>query len=231
MENTPTIHNNAKYGDIADVVIMPGDPKRAKYIAENFLENAKCFNELRGMLGYTGNYKGKRVSVMGSGMGIPSMGIYSFELYKFYDVKKIIRIGSCGSYNGSINILDICLVDKCFCEGNFALTLRNSKSHIIGSSNNLNKEIIKKCNAITVECFEWYTNKYKMLKRIPKDFKYDVSEMEAYALLNTAKMLNREAACLLTVADSHVNNKKVSAKQRECAFNNMIKLALETITK
>ena len=122
----PTVHNNAKKGEIAKIVLMPGDPLRAKYIAENFLEDVVCFNELRLMLGYTGTYKGKKISVMGSGMGMPSIGIYAYELYKFYDVEKIIRIGSCGAYDDSLELLDTILVDSAYSESNFALTFRNN---------------------------------------------------------------------------------------------------------
>lgn len=234
----PTPHNSASVGDIADIVIMPGDPKRAKYIAENFLENVVCFNEVRGMLGYTGKYKGKKVSVMGSGMGIPSMGIYAYELYKFYNVNTIIRIGSCGSYGQRLKLLDTYLVDKVFCEGNFALTLRNSNEHIIEASQDINEKIVKTAdtlkidlkigNNITCECFDWYIDKKKMLSRIPKDFDYETVEMEAYALFNTAKYLDKKAACILTVVDSNTDMKTVSSEDREKSLNDMIILALES---
>ena len=115
-----TPHNEAKLGEIAKTVIMPGDPLRAKYIAENFLENAKLVNQVRGIFAYTGTYKGNEVTVMASGMGMPSMGIYCYELYKFYDVENIIRIGSCGAYNEKLNLFDTILVDKSYTEGNFA---------------------------------------------------------------------------------------------------------------
>ena len=115
-----TAHNHAKLGDIAKTVLMPGDPLRAKFVAETFLEDAKCFNTVRGMLGFTGKYKGKEISIMAHGMGIPSIGIYSYELYKFYGVENIIRIGSCGSYVEELNLLDTLLVNESYTTGSFA---------------------------------------------------------------------------------------------------------------
>ena len=116
----PTPHNNANINDIAKTVIMPGDPLRAKYIAENFLENSKLVNSVRNMLAYTGTYKGKEITVFASGMGMPSIGIYCYELYKFYNVDTIIRIGSCGAYTEDLNIFDTILIDRTYTEGNFA---------------------------------------------------------------------------------------------------------------
>ena len=117
-----TPHNEANLGDIAKTVIMPGDPLRAKYIAENFMTDIKLVNSVRGIYAYTGKYKGKEITVMASGMGMPSMGIYSYELYKFYNVENIIRIGSCGSYKPELKLFDIVLAENTFSEGNFALT-------------------------------------------------------------------------------------------------------------
>ena len=131
----PTPHNEAKLGEIAKTVIMPGDPLRAKYIAENFLENVKLVNQVRGMYAYTGTYHGKELTVMASGMGMPSMGIYSYELYQFYGVENIIRIGSCGSYKPELKLFDIILAEKVFSEGNFALTLNNDTCHIVQATN------------------------------------------------------------------------------------------------
>ena len=116
----PTPHNEAKLGEIAKTVIMPGDPLRAKYIAEKFLENAKLVNQVRGIYAYTGTYKGNEVTVMASGMGMPSMGIYCYELYQFYNVENIIRIGSCGAYKPELKLFDIILADKVYSESNFA---------------------------------------------------------------------------------------------------------------
>ena len=139
-QGAPTIHNEARPGDIAKTVLMPGDPMRAKHIAENYLQDVFCFNKVRGMLGFTGNYKGKRVSVMGSGMGAPSMGIYSFELFKFYDVDNIIRIGTCGSSDINVDIMDIILATKSYSQSTFALMQAGFTENNMPASEFLNKK-------------------------------------------------------------------------------------------
>ena len=149
------IHCNAKKEDIAKTVLMPGDPLRAKYIAENFLENARLVNTVRNMLAYTGTYKGKEITVFSHGMGMASMGIYCYELYKFYDVENIIRIGSCGAYSEDLNIFDTILVDKSYTEGNFAYEWNEKDCHLIESSEFLNEIIEKYCER----------NKYSLYKR------------------------------------------------------------------
>ena len=160
------IHCNAKKEDIAKTVLMPGDPLRAKYIAENFLENARLVNTVRNMLAYTGTYKGKEITVFSHGMGMASMGIYCYELYKFYDVENIIRIGSCGAYSEDLNIFDTILVDKSYTEGNFAYEWNEKDCHLIESSEFLN-EIIEstakeinipyiKGNTLCSDCFDGY---------------------------------------------------------------------------
>ena len=136
-----TPHNEANLGDIAKTVIMPGDPLRAKYIAENFLDDYKLVNQVRGMYAYTGHYKGTEITVMASGMGIPSMGIYCYELFKFYDVENIIRIGSCGGFVPELNMFDIVLSKSIYSESNFALTFNNENCHIVDSSSELNNII------------------------------------------------------------------------------------------
>ena len=136
-----TPHNEANLGDIAKTVIMPGDPLRAKYIAENFLQNYKLVNSVRGMYAYTGKYKNKEITVMASGMGMPSMGIYCYELYKFYEVENIIRIGSCGAYKPELKLFDIILSENVFSESNYALTLNNDNCHLVSADSNLNSII------------------------------------------------------------------------------------------
>ena len=136
-----TPHNNANLGDIAENVLMPGDPLRAKYIAENFLTDYKLVNTVRNMFAYTGNYKGKKLTVFSSGMGMPSMGIYSYELFKFYNVNNIIRIGTCGAYSPKLNLLDTILVDNSFTIGNFAKALNNDDCHLVHSSDKINNKI------------------------------------------------------------------------------------------
>lgn len=235
----PTPHNEAKLGEIAKTVIMPGDPLRAKYIAENFLENATLVNKVRGMYAYTGDYKGTRISVMAHGMGIPSIGIYCYELYKFYNVENIIRIGSCGGYKPELKLFDIILSEKVFSESNFALTLNNDDCHIVEANKELNdiiEETAKKCsinivkgNTVTTDCFDLYmTDVNKFLDRIPKDFNPVSAEMEAFALFYLAKMFNKKASCLMSVVDSKYIKEVATPEERESGLNNMIKLALES---
>ena len=234
-----TPHISSKKEDIAKTVLCPGDPLRAKYIAENFLENSRLVNSVRNILAYTGTYKGKEITVFASGMGMPSMGIYCYELYKFYDVETIIRIGSCGAYDDSLNLMDTVLVKKSYTEGNFAKALNNKDCHLIESDLDLNNKIKQtaeklniKCiegNAPCSECFDYYIEDINtLLNRLPSDLKISACEMEAFALFYTAKYLNKKAACLLTVVDSHYKKQEISAEAREKSLNNMIILALET---
>ncbi len=237
-----TPHNEAHLGDIAKTVIMPGDPLRAKYIAENFLENAKLVNQVRGMYAYTGTYQGKTITVMASGMGMPSMGIYCYELYKFYEVENIIRIGSCGAYKPELNLFDIILADNIFTEGNFALTLNNDYCHIVEASKELNEKILDTAleknikiitgNTVCTDCFDVYmTDVNQFLDRIPKDFNPISAEMEAFALFYTAKLLNKKASCLMSVVDSKFITDIATANERQTGLNTMIKLALDSSIK
>ena len=237
-----TPHNEANKGEIAKIVIMPGDPLRAKRIAEKYLENYHLVNQVRNMLAYTGEYKGKEITVMASGMGMPSMGIYCYELYKFYGVESIIRIGSCGAYIPELKLLDLILVDKTYTESNFALTLNNEDIHLVKPDSELNRfieETAKKENipytkgtTLCSDCFDYYmTDINQLFKRKPEEVQIIGAEMEAFALLYTAKMLNKKAASILTVVDSHFYKQELSSKDREKSLNAMIKLALETATK
>ena len=237
-----TPHINSKKEEISKIVLMPGDPLRAKYIAENFLENYKLVNSVRNILAYTGYYKDKKITVFASGMGMPSIGIYSYELYKFYDVDTIIRIGSCGAYSENLNLFDTILVDKSYTEGNFAFALNGVDEHIAASSNAINTIIEKtatelsipyiKGNTLCSECFDYYVkNIDELIARFPKDLNIIGAEMEAFALFYTAKYLRKSASCLLTVVDSHYKNQEISAEAREKSLNNMIQLALESATK
>lgn len=236
----PTPHNEAKSDEIAKTVIMPGDPLRAKYISENFLENAKLVNQVRGIYAYTGKYKGKDVTVMASGMGMPSMGIYSYELYKFYDVQNIIRIGSCGAYIPELKLFDIVLSENVYSESNYALTLNNDDCHMISSSDELNNSIklaSKKSNidivcgnTVCTDCFDIYmTDVNKFLDRIPDNFNPISAEMEAFALFYNAKLLNKKAACLMSVVDSKYIDKVATSNERQTGLNNMIMVALESL--
>ena len=239
MSDTPTIHNSANYGDIAKIVLMPGDPLRAKFIADKYLKNVVCFNELRGMLGFTGLYKGKKVSVMGSGMGMPSIGIYSYELFKFYGVEKIIRIGSCGAYSEDLDLLDTILVNKAYSESSFALTFSGCTDKVVTSSSELTDSLdnvakrldikVKRGTILTSDCFDYYIDIKSLLNRIPKDINCMAADMECYGLFHVANTLNKSAACLLSVVDSHAKKSLVSSKDREISLKNMIEIALESI--
>ncbi len=237
-----TPHNEANLGDIAKTVIMPGDPLRAKYIAETFLDEYKLVNSVRGMYAFTGKYKGKEITVMASGMGMPSMGIYSYELYKFYEVENIIRIGSCGSYKPELKLFDIILSENVYSESNFALTLNNEDCHMVSSDKYLDNIIINTAkenninlyvgNTVCTDCFDVYmTDVNKFLNRIPKELNPISAEMEAFALFYVAKVLNKKAACLMSVVDSKYITDVATPEERQTGLNNMIKLSLDSILK
>lgn len=234
------IHNEAKKEEIEKIVIMPGDPQRAKYISENFLTDAKLVNSVRGMYAYTGMYKDKKLTVMAHGMGMPSMGIYSYELYKFYDVDCIIRIGSCGAYDEKLKLLDTLLVEKACTESNFAYTYNNDNTKEAYPTKEINELIqqtakendvkITKSNVFCLDAFDKYVADLdKFLERVPKDV--SAAEMESFALFYMAKMLNKKAACLLTVVDSIYDKKELTSMERQNSLNDMIKVALETARK
>lgn len=237
-----TPHISSKKEDIAKTVLCPGDPLRAKYIAENFLENARLVNSVRNMLAYTGTYKGKEITVFSSGMGIPSMGIYSYELYKFYDVENIIRIGSCGAFEENLKVFDTALVETSYSDSNFAKALNNVDCHTIQADSELNNIIketaqslnidCKPVNVLCGECFDGYVEDLNAsLNRLPKELNITAAEMESFALFYVAKYLNKKASCLLTVVDSYYYETKISAEEREKSLNNMITLALESALK
>lgn len=237
----PTPHNQAQFGEIAKTVIMPGDPLRAKYIVENFFENYKLVNSIRNMYAYTGTYKGKELTIMASGMGMPSMGIYSYELYKFYNVENIIRIGSSGGYATDLKLFDIILSEQSYTEGNFSLTMNNEHCPIVQSDSELNtllENTAKKLNinlfkgtTACTDCFDLYmtTGSSEYLKRVPKEISICGVEMEAYALLYTAKVLGKKATCLSSVVDLCFDKSvQATPEERETGLNNMIILALES---
>ena len=235
-----TPHNEADSGKIAQTVIMPGDPLRAKYIAEKFLDNYKLVNSVRCMYAYTGNYKGIPVTIMASGMGMPSMGIYSYELYKFYNVENIIRIGSCGALVPELNMFDVILSENVYSESNYALTMNNDDCHVVNSNQNLNKKIILAAeknklniingNTICSDCFDLYmSNPSKFYERVPRNYNFIGIEMEAFALFYNAKLLNKSASCLMTVVDSPFKDEHATSDERLLGLNKMIKIALDSI--
>ena len=237
-----TPHNEANIGDIAKTVVMPGDPLRAKYIAENFLDNYKLVNQVRGMYAYTGTYKGKEITVMAHGMGMPSVGIYTYELFKIYGVENIIRIGSCGGYKPELKLFDIILTENVFSESNYALTLNNDNCHIVSSNSDLNSIIedtdkdsninIVLGNTVCTDCFDVYmTDVNKFLERVPDNFNPIAAEMEDFALFYNAKLLNKKASCLMSVVDSKFIKDIATPEERQTGLNTMIKLALDSAIK
>ena len=235
-----TPHNNAKFGEIAKTVIMPGDPKRAQLIAKKHLTDYKLVNDVRGILTYTGKYHDKDITIMASGMGMPSMGIYSYELFKFYDVENIIRIGSCGALSPELDLFDIILTKSVYTEGNFALSFASENCHIVNSSKKLDDRIIEAAkqlnrniilgNTACNEVFDEYILELdQYMQRMPKDFKPIASEMEAFSLFYTAKKLNKNASCLMTVVDSVYKNTHATSQEREQNLDIMIQIALNSI--
>ena len=234
-----TTHIESKLEDIAPIVLMPGDPLRAKYIAEKFLDDAKLINTVRNMFGYTGTYKGKKVTVFASGMGVPSIGIYSYELYKFYNVEKIIRIGSCGTYDKDIKMLDIILSTGAYCKSHFDELLDGVDIDFIQSSDSLNRSImntakkreldLKVGKTITSDVFDLYCDDENKFRNNFPDMDFLAVEMEAFGLFYIAKKLGREATALMTVVDSLYDKRSLTSEERETSLNNMIEMALESI--
>ena len=233
-----TPHNMANIGDIAKVVLMPGDPLRAKYIAETYLDDVVQFNNVRNMFGYTGTYKGKKVSVMGSGMGMPSIGIYSFELFSQYGVEAIIRIGSAGSYKEDYEIYDVVLASGAYSESNYAKVLTGNEASITYPSAELNDLIKATAEELDLDLKEGVIHSSDIFYHIDEAYKKGIEdnncvavEMESFALFENAKALNKKAACLLTISDSLVTHEETTAEVRQTSFNKMITIALESAIK
>lgn len=231
-----TPHNEAKIEDIASTVIMPGDPLRAEFIAKTYLTDYKLVNKVRNMLAYTGYYKDKLVTVMAHGMGMPSIGIYSYELYKFYNVENIIRIGSCGAYTDTLKLYDVILVDAAYSESNFAKIQNGYSRDTLTSSEILNNKIIEtaKKNNIelkrgTVHTTDVFYQQTTDFEKLYKEHNCLAVEMESFALFHNAKVMNKNAACLLTVSDSFVTKEETTPEERQNSFTTMIELALNSI--
>lgn len=236
--NTPTPHNNAKIDEIAKTVLMPGDPLRAKYIAQKYLEDAKLYNDVRGMLGYTGKYKGITISVQGSGMGVPSMGIYSKELFEGYDVDNIIRIGSAGSLDNdnasdiskSVNLGDIVVASDVITDSNY-INANHYNVEPVASEKLLNilkerskgKDNIKIGTVYTSDTF--YMENYLLEEMSKKDVMG--VEMETLALYTNARVANKNALAMFTVTDKLLRGISVGANERQNGLNEMIELALD----
>lgn len=236
-DNIPTPHIKANRGDIAESVLMPGDPLRAKFIAENYLSDVHCFNEVRGMLGFTGTYKGKKVSVMGSGMGMPSIGIYSYELYNFYGVENIIRIGSAGALQDHISLRDIVIAMGACTDSNYGFQYELGGLFApIASYELLNKavETAKNMHAKThigniCSSDGFYTDQKFAAKW--RDMGVFAVEMEAAALYMNAARSRKNALCIVTISDHVFKSESLSSDEREKGFGDMATLALETVSK
>lgn len=232
----PTPHIESKNKDeIAKTVLMPGDPLRAKFIAETFLTEIKQFNGVRNVLGYTGTYKGRKISVMASGMGMPSIGIYSYELYKFYGVENIVRIGSCGGYTADVKLYDVILTEDAWSESSYAKVQGGYNKDIIEASPQLNQRLINYANELEIPVHikrihssdVFYRENFEEYKEIYDKYGCVAVEMEAFALFHNAKVLGKNAACLLTVSDNLVTQEATTSEERQNAFTNMMKIALE----
>lgn len=232
-----TPHNGAKKGEIAKTVLMPGDPMRAKFIAETYLQNAKLVNQVRGMYAYTGTYQGKEITVMASGMGMPSIGIYAYELYQFYDVEHIIRVGSAGSYDENLHVYDILLVENSYSDSSFAKVQNHSTYDVVSSSELLNQVIIntakeknQKITIGTAYSTDVFYRQQNTTEKV-KEHHCLACEMESFALFHTAKMLHKQATCILTISDHFVTGEETTAKERETGFQKMMELALDSVLK
>ncbi|MCA1023993.1 purine-nucleoside phosphorylase [Halobacillus litoralis] len=230
-----TTHIGAQQGDIADKILLPGDPLRAKYIAENFLEDAVCYNEVRGMYGYTGTYKGERISVQGTGMGVPSISIYVNELMESYGVQKLIRVGSCGALQNDVNVRDVILASTSTTDSqmnrmvfggiDYAPTADFSllkNAYDAGTAKGLD---LKVGNVFTSDSF--YRDNAMDLFNLLADYNVLAVEMETTALYTLAAKYNRQALSVLTVSDHILTGEETTAQERQTTFNEMIEVALE----
>ena len=230
-------HIESKLEDISSVVLMPGDPKRCEYIARKFLANSKIVNNVRGMTAYTGFYKSKKITVFPSGMGCPSMGIYSYELFKEYNVDTIIRIGTMGGYT-DLKLKDIVLVDNSITNSNYGKYLCNYPNININGDMELNNIILNTSKELGLNIYNGNIYSSDVFYEQNNDFKDKVAkynvlgvEMESFALFTNAKLLNKKAATLLMVSDSFIYPDKLSSLEREKGLDNLITLALETSLK
>ena len=234
-----TPHNQAEMGEIAKTVLMPGDPLRAKFIADNFLENVVQFNTIRNMFGYTGTYNGKKLSIMASGMGIPSIAIYAYELYEFYGVENIIRIGTAGAYFEDIELFDVVLATGAYSESTYAKYFCGNEDKVQKPSPRLLADLKEASEKMGVKVHEglifssdqfyhigeW--NDYALKTAI--DNHLLCAEMESFGLFAIANALGKDAACLLTISDNIITHKETTSEERRSHLLEMIKIALEAV--
>jgi purine-nucleoside phosphorylase len=233
-----TPHNSAEKGQIAKTVLMPGDPLRAQFIANTFLENAKEFNRVRGMLGFTGTYRGKPVSVMGSGMGMPSIGIYSYELFTQYDVDEIIRIGSAGGYKDSLKLFDVVLATEAYSESSFARSQNGYADSRIKPDDELCQRIRAAAAKLGYPLVEGTIHSSDVFyhesrsgepywKKVMNEQNCLAVEMESFALFHNAKVTGKKAACIITISDMLSGGQQTTAEEREKSFTRMMEIALQ----
>ncbi len=235
MKNTPTPHIGAKYGEIAETVIMAGDPLRVKFMAENFLDNPVLFNNVRGMLGYTGTYHGKRVSMMGHGMGMPSMGIYSYELFNFYDVKTIIRVGSAGSINADLHLGDLAIAMGACTNSNYAHQFEMPGTFAPIADFDLLRRAADACDRLGC--------RYRVGNVLSSDVFYHehahndrwmqmgvlAVEMEVAALYMNAARAGCRALAVMTISDHILTGESTTAEERQTTFTQMMEVALALV--
>jgi len=229
-----TPHNSAEKGQIARTVLMPGDPLRSEFIARTFLENAELVNDVRGIHGYTGRYQGTPVTVMASGMGMPSIGIYSYELFKFYDVENIIRVGSAGSYVPELKVFDVVLASGAWSESSYAKTQSGDEADLQLPSEALNDKLRGSARDLGITLHEGIIHSSDVFYRESRDYLQSVTqdhhcccvEMESFALFHNARVCGKNASCLLTISDSFVTSEETTPEQRQNSFTEMMKIAL-----
>lgn len=232
-----TPHISAPEGAFAKTVLMPGDPLRAKFIAETFLTDPQLVTSVRNVYGYTGTYKGIPVTVMASGMGMPSIGIYSYELYNFYGVENIIRIGSAGSYTDRLNVMDVTLASVAYSDSSYARIQGGCTDSEILPSPELNEKILATANELNIDCKLCRVHSSDVFYGDPSQGTWqDIAartntecvEMESFALFHNAHMLGKRAACILTISDSFVSHVELTSEERQNSFTTMMRLALES---
>lgn len=234
-----TAHIESKKEDIAKRVLMPGDPLRAKYIANKFLSDVKLVNQTRGMLGFTGKYKGIDVTIFASGMGGPSIGLYAYELYHFYDVDKIIRIGTCGSNKENVKVRDLVIGEDAYTLSSYPKLFFDDNNKIFSGDKEIVSSLynhalksnarVEKGTIMTSDIFDVYVDKDRYMKNYDSNIDTLVSEMEGAILYCISKHLNKKAACILTVVDSMYEKVELSSIEREQALDQMITVALDTV--
>lgn len=231
----PTPHNEARPGDIARAVLMPGDPLRAQYVAEHYLEDPVCFNTVRGMLGYTGMYRGKRLSVMGSGMGVPSIGLYAYELYQFYGVESILRIGSAGGIGADVHVRDVVIAMGASTNSGFAEQYRFPGQLCAAASWPLLRDAVAAAERMGVRAdvgqvftADQFYNDNAEAGQMYRKFGILALEMETAGLYWTAQRLGKQALSILTISDHIFTGESLPPEERQTSFHEMMEIALET---